>query len=290
MKLQTMECPNCGSNINFAQNQNTASCLFCGSSVSLKKETSKANESTEANTKSLFYYTTDGSTVSGPVVADQLWEYVDEGQLKSDVLVCMADTESWILFSNLPDSVFSAHIIKAANQQNNNLMEAEQLFIEAQTRLIECQADIQAYGEFTPESKQVARDGLEFIEAALELVPNNPNYLNMKALLLTDGLGQTQEGLKILQKAALNSPSDIQIKQNLREVTQQSENALPSLFVILLCGLLFIVGGGFMCAYAEDGEEGAIGVLGVIMGGGGIIAGIVKYVRAISSSEPASED
>jgi tetratricopeptide (TPR) repeat protein len=64
--------------------------------------------------------------------------------------------------------------------------------------------------------EQQARDGIEFVKAALKLVPNSARYLNTYALLLADGLGKKEIALEILEKAAQLAPDDIQLKQNIR--------------------------------------------------------------------------
>lgn len=179
-----------------------------------------------------FYYTSDGSNVQGPVTADWLWECVNSGQLAPTVSVCEAGTEDWFPFTSLPDSVFSVRLLTRASQQRQNAAEAEQLHWQAQQRLIECQSHIEVYGYRTAEIEQAARDGLEFIEAALKLEPNNPIYLNTKGLLLSDGLGQKDTGMAFLNMAAERAPKDIQIQQNIRNLSQRSEGCL----VILILG------------------------------------------------------
>lgn len=74
------------------------------------------------------------------------------------------------------------------------------------------------YGTRNAETDQLARNGIEFIEAALKLVPGSPAYLNTDGLLIADGLGDRKLGLEILQKAAELAPDDIQIRQNIRDL------------------------------------------------------------------------
>ena len=182
-------------------------------------------------TERQFYYTTDGTSVVGPVAADWLWDCVNSHRLNSEIQVCEVGTEHWLRFTSLPDSVFSLRILMQASPQN--FEKAELLHLQAQNRLIKCQSHVEVYGYRSAEIEQVARDGLEFIEAAIKLIPNCPKYLNVQALLLADGLGQKKAGLTILQEAAKIAPDDIQIKQNIRALTNRSVG----------CLVLFAAGG-----------------------------------------------
>lgn len=191
-------------------------------------------------TERQFNYTANDRNVLGPVSADWLWERVNSGELTSEIQVCEVGTEHWLQFTMLPDSVFSVRVLALSSRQTNNLAEAEQLQLQAQQRLIECQSYIEVYGSRTAEIEQAARNGLEFIDAALQLVPNNPKYLNTKALLLADGLGQKQAGMTLLQLAATTAPNDIQIQQNIRALTNRSEGCLV---VLGFGGALFFATG-----------------------------------------------
>ena len=61
-------------------------------------------------------------------------------------------------------------------------------------------------------------DGLEYINAALKVSPDNPTFLNTKALLIALGLGQVSEGIRFLRKAQEKAPDDITVKQNIRKL------------------------------------------------------------------------
>jgi len=95
---------------------------------------------------------------------------------------------------------------------------AEQLNLQAGERYIRINAHIKVYGSRNAETEQLARNGIEFIEAALKLVPDSPKFLNTFGLLVADGLGDKKLALEILQKAAELAPDDIQIRQNIRDL------------------------------------------------------------------------
>ncbi len=56
---------------------------------------------------------------------------------------------------------------------------------------------------------------LQYIDRSLELCPDNPIYLNTKALLLLDGKGNKEAAAVLLEKAHALSPRDITIQNNL---------------------------------------------------------------------------
>jgi len=93
-----------------------------------------------------------------------------------------------------------------------------------------------------------ALNGIEFIDAALKISPQNPKYLNVKALLYADGLGKSELGISILENAAQISPNDIQIQENIialkKRIKIQESNAVVSnrlLQLFLGCVFLFFL-------------------------------------------------
>ncbi len=119
---------------------------------------------------------------------------------------------------------------------------ANQLHLQAQQRYITINAHIKVYGSRNAETEQLARNGIEFVEAALKLAPDSPAFLNTYALLVTDGLGDTKLGLKILQRAAQLAPDDIQIQQNIRDI--QAGGRIPragSVAIVVFAAVAIIV-------------------------------------------------
>ena len=108
----------------------------------------------------------------------------------------------------------------------NAKAKAEQFNCQAELRYIKIQAHIKVYGHLNTEMKQEARNGIEFAEAALKLIPSSPKYLNTYVLLLADGLGQKKMALEILEKAAQLAPNDIQLKQNIRGLKAPAQGCL----------------------------------------------------------------
>jgi hypothetical protein len=135
----------------------------------------------------------------------------------------------------------------------NATAKAEQLNTQAELRLIRIQAHIKVYGgrdqwltrerAYDAEIEQLARNGIEFIEAALKLVPDSPRYLNTYALLLADGLGQKRVASEVLERAARLAPDDIQLKQNIRSLKSSSQGCL-----VLWFGGILTVSAGYVLA------------------------------------------
>jgi len=122
----------------------------------------------------------------------------------------------------------------------DNRAQAEQLNLQAGFRYNKIRAHLKVYGSRNAEVEQLARYGIEFIEAALKLFPDDPNYLNTYALLVADGLGQKKLGLEILEKAARLAPNNIQISQNIRDLNASAQaGCLVLCFAGLASGYAF---------------------------------------------------
>ena len=125
---------------------------------------------------------------------------------------------------------------------------AEQLNLQAGQRYIKINAHIKVYRNRNAETEQLARNGIEFIEAALKLFPSDPNYLNTYALLLADGLGHRELALEALERATLLDPDNIQIRQNIRDIKAAgpapralSADAVVAIFAVLAVIAIIII-------------------------------------------------
>ena len=102
------------------------------------------------------------------------------------------------------------------------LAEAENYAMQAMFVLHQVQANIQVYGSnsmLTGASPANVDLGLQYINRSLELFPDNPIYLNTKALLLSDGQGNKADAKVLLERAASIAPRDINIQNNLKAVS-----------------------------------------------------------------------
>lgn len=59
---------------------------------------------------------------------------------------------------------------------------------------------------------------LQYVDRCIELFPEDPIHLNLKALLLWEGMGDRASALPLVTKAALLSPRDIDIQNNLKVI------------------------------------------------------------------------
>ena len=110
-------------------------------------------------------------------------------------------------------------------QKVTNNSEAEQYYLEAQFILNELHANKKVYGSnsrltgATPANVDLA---LQYIDRSLEHFPENPAYLNLKALLLGEGKGDKKAAAELLKKAASINPRDINIQYNLKALKSSS--------------------------------------------------------------------
>lgn len=99
--------------------------------------------------------------------------------------------------------------------------EAEQYHLKATFILHEVQANKQVYGSNSalsganPANVDLA---LQYINRSLDLEPDNPVFLNLKALLLWEGKGNKEAALPLLERAAELNPRDIDIQNNLAAI------------------------------------------------------------------------
>lgn len=101
------------------------------------------------------------------------------------------------------------------------LGEAEQYKLQANFILHKLQANVQVYGtncEWTAADPADIPLALKYIDRALEYFPDNPAYLNLKALLLIEGGVDREHGIKLLERAAELAPRDITIQDNLEKL------------------------------------------------------------------------
>jgi tetratricopeptide (TPR) repeat protein len=101
----------------------------------------------------------------------------------------------------------------------DQLAEAEEYCLKAEFVLHGVQANAEVYGSNsaspTPENVGLA---LQYIDRSLEYFPQNATYLNLKALLLWEGLGDKKNARAILEHASKLAPRDIDIQNNLNAI------------------------------------------------------------------------
>jgi tetratricopeptide (TPR) repeat protein len=215
----------------------------------------KENRTGEEKVNSEWYYSKEGERF-GSLTLTELKKLVENNELSPTDLVWEKELGEWLkageveeLFPKrtatepppLPTTVSKEQPSSALQNEISPEMfaSAEHNKLQATFKLDECQAHYTVYGTTKP---QVARDGLEFINFALKINPNASGYWNIKALLLIDGLGNCEEGLKYLRKALELEPDSIVIKQSIRSAEQRQNKsgmgcALIPLFFVF-CGII----------------------------------------------------
>jgi tetratricopeptide (TPR) repeat protein len=104
--------------------------------------------------------------------------------------------------------------------QVERIEEAEGYFLQATFILHSLQANLSVYGSnsaFTGAQPADVELALKYINRCLEIWPDNPKYLNLKALFLIEGKGAKEEGLALMERAAKLAPDDITIQDNLEK-------------------------------------------------------------------------
>lgn len=104
--------------------------------------------------------------------------------------------------------------------------EAERYKLQAEFILHALQANVSVYGtnnEWTCPTPADVDLALRYINRSLELFPDNPAYLNLKALFLIEGKGMKSEGIALLERAHQLNPRDITIEDNLQKSKQSSD-------------------------------------------------------------------
>jgi hypothetical protein len=108
------------------------------------------------------------------------------------------------------------------------LNEAEHYKLEATFILNALQANLQVYNSNSAWSGAQPADvvlALRYIDRSLEHFPDNPAYLNLKALLLIEGGVDRTKGMQLLERAAELSPRDITILNNLEKLKAAEASA-----------------------------------------------------------------
>jgi tetratricopeptide (TPR) repeat protein len=101
------------------------------------------------------------------------------------------------------------------------LGEAEQYKLQAEFILHKLQANVQVYGTNSAWTAADPADvplALKYIDRSLENFPDNPAYLNLKALLLIEGSDDREQGMRLMERAAQLAPRDITIQDNLEKL------------------------------------------------------------------------
>lgn len=103
----------------------------------------------------------------------------------------------------------------------NSKSEAENYHLQAQFIFNELSANLQVYGSnsaLTGANPANVNLAIEYINRSLEIEPENAVYLNLKGLLIWNGLGDKAGAKPLIEKAAKLDPRNITIQHNLKSL------------------------------------------------------------------------
>ena len=106
-------------------------------------------------------------------------------------------------------------------KQIDSRREAERYYLQAMFILHEVQARIKVYGSNSAPKGTSRPDvdlALQYVDRSLELFPDSAVYLNLKALLFSEGKGRREEAVVLLEKAVALNPREITIQNNLKNI------------------------------------------------------------------------
>ena len=106
-------------------------------------------------------------------------------------------------------------------KENQYRSEAKKYALEANSILNSLQFNLKVYKTNSGIRGCIPADvdlGLQYIDRALEYLPNNAGYLNIKAILIWDGKKDKASAVSLLEKANALDPRDITIAHNLQVI------------------------------------------------------------------------
>ena len=141
--------------------------------------------------------------------------------------------------------------------------EASQYHLKAQFILNEVHANIKVYGSNAASPNQPNVNlALQYINRSLEIEPENVAYLNLKALLLWEGMGEKQKAIELLEKALVLKPNDIDVQNNLNSVRKWKPARVTPvgyLSIALGLGIVYIAFTADMNGDVENNFKAAVG-------------------------------
>lgn len=204
MTLIPLNCPSCGSMAEAIEGDIDFKCSFCGVTSAISSELKVSPSAAK------FIVLAERAIGKGQF--GKALELCGEG-LKYDphndkLQEMEVQCESSI--SNLSTTL---------DDEFNKLNEAEVSHLQATHILNELQANIEVYGSNSPLSGATPADvriGIRYIDRAIEIQPDNPTYLNTKALLLSESGEDKAQAIKLFERAHELNPRNITIEENLK--------------------------------------------------------------------------
>ncbi|WP_143223863.1 tetratricopeptide repeat protein [Acinetobacter sp. ANC 3903] len=146
---------------------------------------------------------------------------LDAGDIVEDFINSLSEDDGKAFVNYYSDEVVAISDSTPDIKEINNKSEAESYHLQAQFIFNELSANLKVFGSNSalsganPANVNLA---IEYIDRSLEIEPSNPIYLNLKGLLVWNGLGDKEKARPLIEKAAELAPRDITIQHNLKSL------------------------------------------------------------------------
>lgn len=146
---------------------------------------------------------------------------LDAGDMVENFINNLSEDDGKSFVNYYADEVLAINDPTVLNDGMISKSEAENYHLQAQFIFNELSANLQVYGSnsaligASPANVQLA---LDYINRSLEIEPENPIYLNLKGLLIWNGLGDKAGAKPLIEKAAKLDPRNITIQHNLKSL------------------------------------------------------------------------
>lgn len=204
MTLIPLNCPSCGSMAEAIEGDVDFKCSFCGVTSAISSDLKISPSAAK--------FIVLAERAFGKGQFGKALELCEEGLKLDPHNEKLQEMEAQCEISMLDTS-------KTLDDEFSKLNEAEMSHLQATYILNELQANIQVYGSNSPLSGATPADvriGIRYIDRAIEIQPDNPTYLNTKALLLSESGEDKAQAIKLFERAHELNPRDITIEENLK--------------------------------------------------------------------------
>ncbi|MBR7749906.1 hypothetical protein KC093_06985 [Acinetobacter nosocomialis] len=146
---------------------------------------------------------------------------LDAGDLVDEFVGSLTDEDGEKFVDLYTEELIASQDVNADLNKIGKTSEAESYHLQAQFIFNELSANLKVYGSnsaLTGANPANVGLALEYIDRSLEIEPENPIYLNLKGLLIWNGLGDKGLAKPFIEKAAKLDPRNITIQHNLKAV------------------------------------------------------------------------
>ncbi|MDQ8936649.1 tetratricopeptide repeat protein [Acinetobacter rudis] len=146
---------------------------------------------------------------------------LDAGDIVESFINSLGEDDGKAFVNYYSDEVVAIGNSTQSIDEVANKSEAEVYHLQAQFIFNELSANLKVYGSnsaLTGANPADVNLAIEYIDRSLEIEPNNPTFLNLKGLLIWNGLGDKARAKPLIEKAAELAPRDITIQHNLKSL------------------------------------------------------------------------